>query len=375
MRFIHISDLHIGKKMSSFPLDEDQRHILREIVRIATEQKADAVLIAGDIYDSTTPASESFSILSEFLVDLSKAVPNIFMIAGNHDSADKLAYGGEIFERSGIHIASKYDGTVPRYTIGDEEKVDVYLLSYIRVADVRNRHPDEKIESYEDAVRIAVSRADTSGTNPKVIVAHQYVTYSGGRTERFDSEMQIGGQDNVDFGIFKEFDYVALGHIHGAQQVGRSCIRYCGTPLKYSKSEAEDSKSVTVVDMGADDVTVRTIPLTPLRGLRVVRGRIDEIIAAAKEEQDGRDDFIYAELTEYASDAMSRLRELYPNVLGVSDATEHSNVDGVTGPLEEFGSTTDIREEFAKFFKNQTGTELTETQKRIIEEVLEEVGY
>ncbi len=374
LRLIHISDLHLGKKMSMVPIEEDQRHMLRTVSELAEKESADAVLIAGDIYDSTTPANESYNLLSGFLSDLAEKGIKVFAVAGNHDSSDKISYGSELFRVSGIHMAGSYSGSLEAITLKgrDGTEADIFMLPFVKPSIVRNLHPDAKIDSYEDAVRTAVGTADLSGDRKKVLIAHQYVTSSGGETKRAESESFVGGLDNVDASIFDAFDYVALGHIHMKQCVGRETVRYCGTPLKYSKSEAEGEKTITIVDIG-DTVSIREVPIVPLREVRIIRGPLERLIDAAK-ECGGSDDFIFAELTEPALDAMQRLREVYPNTLNVTVVMPETGNGGVIESDEVFTESTDVRKEFEKFFRERTGTELTDSQKGIIDAKFEEVG-
>ncbi len=374
LRIIHVSDLHLGKKMSMIPIEEDQREVLSSIAGLAEKESADAVLIAGDIYDSTTPANESYNLLSGFLTDLAGRGIKVYAVAGNHDSADKISYGSELFRRCGVHIVGSYTGTLERQTLvgRDGTAADIYMLPFVRPAAVRNCHPDARIETYTDAVRTALGTADLSGPNRKVLIAHQYVTCGGGQLSRADSESFVGGMDNVDVSLFDGFDYVALGHIHMKQWVGRETVRYCGTPLKYSKSEADGDKTVTVVDIG-DDIAIREVPIVPKRDVRVIRGPLDNLIDAAK-ETGGSDDFIYAELTDQAMDAMQRLREVYPNTLSVTVVTPEQGSDDFLYSDEVYGENTDVREEFARFFSERTGTELTDEQKKMVDAGFEEVG-
>ena len=373
-RFIHVSDLHLGKKMSMVPIDDDQRHVLNFIAETAAKESADAVIIAGDIYDSTTPANESYNLLNGFLTDLAERGIAVYAVAGNHDSADKISYGSGLFRRCGIHIAGNYAGGIERMTAKgrDGTEVDIYLMPFIKPATVRNHHPDAGVETYTDAVRTALSTAELTGPNRKILVAHQYVTCGSGETRRTESESFVGGQDNVDVSLFDGFDYVALGHIHMKQSVGRDTVRYCGTPLKYSKSEADGDKTITVVDVG-DTIDIREIPIVPLRDVRVIRGPLERLIEAAK-EIGGSDDFVFAELTEPGMDAMQRLRDVYPNTLNVTVVDDNDTDGGFVYSDEMYDDTVDVREAFAKFFQEKTGNELSDSQRRIIDSTFEEVG-
>lgn len=269
MKLIHLSDLHLGKRVNDFSMLEDQQYILAEILQIIDREKPDGVLIAGDVYDKSVPSAEAVALLDDFLVRLSKRELRIFVISGNHDSPERMAFGGRLMERSGVHLAPVYDGRVEPVVLTDEYgPVKLYLLPFVKPSHVRRCFPEREIATYTDAVAAAVEAMGVDTAVRNVLVTHQFVTGAA----RCDSEeLSVGGTDNVDASVFDPFDYVALGHIHGPQQVGRETVRYCGTPLKYSFSEAGHKKSVTVVELGAKgSVTIRTIPLKPPAGQRAV---------------------------------------------------------------------------------------------------------
>ena len=278
MKFLHLADLHLGKRVNGFSMLEDQAHILRQILAILDDEQPDGVLIAGDVYDKSVPSVEAVGLLDGFLTELrARGVP-VLLISGNHDSPERLAFGGRVMDSCGIHISPVYDGALAPVTLQDAfGPVHVWLLPFVKPAHVRRWFPDADIESYTDAVAEAVAHMaiDTAARN--VLVTHQFVT---GGTRSGSEELSVGGTDNVDSGVFAPFDYVALGHLHGAQHIGRETIRYAGSPLKYSFSEARQHKSVTVVTLGEKgDVQVRTVALTPLRELREIRGSYDELTA------------------------------------------------------------------------------------------------
>ncbi|MCD8200587.1 MAG: exonuclease SbcCD subunit D, partial [Clostridia bacterium] len=258
MKFIHLADLHLGKRVHEQSMTDDQRYILDEITEITEKEAPAAVLVAGDVYDKGIPSTEAIGLFDDFLVGLSKKKIPVFVISGNHDSAERLSFASRLIETAGVHICPAYDGKTVRYTLEDENgPVNIYLLPFIKPANVRAVHGDAEIGSYTDAVRIAVSDMRVNTAERNVLVAHQFVTGA----ERCDSEeMTIGGLDNVDAGVFDVFDYVALGHIHSPQFIesGNKRIRYCGTPIKYSFSEVRQRKSVTVVELGGKgDIDVR----------------------------------------------------------------------------------------------------------------------
>ena len=271
MKLIHLSDLHLGKRVNEFSMLEDQQYILTEILHIIDREKPDAVLIAGDVYDKSVPSAEAVSLLDDFLVRLAKRKLRIFLISGNHDSPERMAFGGRLMEGSGVHVAPVYDGRVTPVTLADAHgPVNFYLLPFVKPVHVRRCFPEREIDTCTDAVAAAVEHMNVDPSVRNVLVAHQFVT---GAVRCESEELSVGGADNVDVSVFAPFDYVALGHIHGPQRVGRETVRYCGTPLKYSFSEAGHQKSVTVVELGAKgSVSVNTVPLVPMRDLAELRG-------------------------------------------------------------------------------------------------------
>ena len=314
MKLIHLSDLHLGKRVNDFSMLEDQQYILAEILQIIDREKPDGVLIAGDIYDKSVPSAEAVALLDDFLVRLSKRELRIFVISGNHDSPERMAFGGRLMERSGVHLAPVYDGKVEPVVLTDQYgPVKLYLLPFVKPSHVRRCFPEREIATYTDAVSAAIEAMEADTAVRNVLVTHQFVTGAA----RCDSEeLSVGGTDNVDAAVFDPFDYVALGHIHGPQQVGRETVRYCGTPLKYSFSEAGHKKSVTVVELGAKGaVTIRTIPLKPLRDLVELRGTYEELtLRAFYEGTSYPRDYIHIILTDEDDipDAVGKLRIIYP---------------------------------------------------------------
>ena len=276
MKFLHLGDLHIGKRLNNISLLEDQRYILGQILDIAREERPDAVLIAGDVYDRTLPPAEAVTLLDDFLTALAGEKIPVFLISGNHDSAERLAFGGRLLSEGGVYLSPVYDGELTPHLLKDEYgTVAVWLLPFIRPAHVRAVYPDAEITSYTQAVQTALAQA-APAADRQVLVAHQFVT---GAAPGGSEEFAVGGVENVDASVFDAFDYVALGHIHSAQEIrGAGTIRYCGAPLAYSVSEAGQEKSVTIAELGKKgEVTVRTVPLSPLRRLRKIRGSYEEL--------------------------------------------------------------------------------------------------
>ena len=277
MKLIHLSDLHLGKRVNECSMLEDQQYILGEILRIIDSEAPDAVLIAGDVYDKSVPSAEAVTLLDDFLVQLASRRVQTCLISGNHDSAERLSFGGRLMDAVGIHIAPVYDGSLAPLTLSDEHgPVDIYLLPFLKPVQVRRFFPDEDIESYTDAMAAVLRAANVDTARRNVLVAHQFVT---GAVPCESEELSVGGTDNVAVCVFDDFDYVALGHIHGPQKVGRETVRYCGTPLKYSFSEVSHKKSVTVVEIGEKgSVGIRTVPLVPRRDMSELRGTYNTLM-------------------------------------------------------------------------------------------------
>lgn len=373
MKFIHLSDLHLGKRLNEFSLIEDQEFILREIYSIISEEKPDFLVIAGDIYDKSVPSAEAVRLFDEFLTKAAGQTEHIFVISGNHDSAERIAFGSHIMEKSGIHMSPVFDGEVTPTVLSDEYgDFGVYMLPFIKPVTVRRFFPEAVIESYTDAVNAAVDAMDIDLERRNIIITHQFVTGA----QKSDSEdITVGGSDNVDSSAFDGFDYVALGHIHAPQNVGSRRIRYCGTPLKYSFSEAKQEKSVTVVEMQEKgSLEVRTIPLGPMRDMRVIKGSFDYICSKECSCQGSCHDYIHAVITdeEDVPEAMGRLRAVYPNIMSIEydnrrTRSSHSSMESADAdnrlPMELF-------EDFYKF---SNGGEMSPQQHEFIQSLIEKI--
>ena len=297
MRLIHLSDLHLGKRVNGFSMLEDQRYILKEILRIIDEERPDAVLISGDVYDKAVPSAEAVLVLDEFLCRLAQCKLPVLMISGNHDSAERVAFGGRLMERSGVYVSPVYDGAVQPIVLHDAwGEVRIYLLPFLKPAHVRRCFPDETIESYTDALRVAVGQMEIDAGARNLLLTHQFVT---GAARCESEELSVGGADHVDASVFDGFDYVALGHLHGPQSVGGEHIRYCGSPLKYSFSEAKQQKSVTLVELAEKgQVQVRTVPLVPQHDLREIRGTYLAVTEKSFYDGTATDDYLHITLTD-----------------------------------------------------------------------------
>lgn len=373
MKLIHLSDLHLGKRVNEFPMLEDQRHILLEILRIIGEEKPDGVIIAGDVYDKTVPPAEAVTLLDEFLTRLAGTGTQVYMIAGNHDSAERVAYGGRLLKKGGIHLSPVFDGKIePCGLEAGEEKALIWLLPFVKPADVRHAYPEEEKEvtDYTSALRTVIRHMGIDPAGINVLVAHQFVT---GAARSESEDVSVGGMDNVDASVFDGFDYVALGHIHGPQHIGKETVRYCGTPLKYSFSEAGHVKSVTVVTLGGKGgVQVRTVPLKPRRDLREIRGTYDELTLMKNYEGTATEDYLHVTLTDedYVPDALARLRTIYPNIMKLDYDNKRTRASSVIAAEEEMEKKSGI-ELFSDFYAAQNGQPLSEEQRKFSEELLE----
>jgi len=363
MKLIHLSDLHLGKWVNGFSMLDDQAHILRQILAIIDREAPDAVLLAGDIYDKAVPPAEAVGMFDDFLCQLARRQLQVFVLSGNHDSPERIAFGGRLMTHSGIHLSPVYDGAVAPVTLQDEHgPVSIFLLPFLKPAHVRRRFPEEEIESYTDALRVAIRAMHIDSARRNVLVTHQFVT---GASRSESEQLSVGGSDNVDASVFDGFDYVALGHIHGPQSVGRETLRYCGTPLKYSFSEADHQKSVTVAELGPKgSVTVRTVPLTPLHDLRRLRGTYMELTDRSRYLHTATDDYLHITLTdeEDVPDAIGRLRVIYPNLMKLDYDNTRTRSAGDPELIEHPEEVSPL-ELFERFYEAQNGQSMSPVQR------------
>lgn len=374
MKIIHLADLHIGKRVNEFSMIDDQKYILNQILEIIDKEKPDAVIIAGDVYDKQVPSIEAVELLDSFISDISKRKTTTFIISGNHDSAERLAFGSSLMAMGKIYISPVYNGKISKYTLKDDfGSANFYLLPFVKPSHVKRFFPDEKIESYTDAIKVVVDnlKLDTSEIN--ILIAHQFVT-GASRTE--SEEISVGGLDNVDASVFEDFDYVALGHIHRPQKIGTERIRYCGTPLKYSFSEVNDAKSVSIIEINSkEDFNLRTIPLIPKRDMRKIRGTYEELTTKTSYENTNTDDYIHVTLTDEfnVADAIQKLRVIYKNIMKLeydNMRTRESRKINLDDMVIENKNPLEI---FSEFYKLQNNKEMNDEQKEIIKKIMEEV--
>ena len=368
MKFFHLSDLHLGRRMYEFSLIDDQKFILEELLCLAAEEHPDAVVIAGDIYDRAVPSAEAVELFDSFLTELAGRRIPVLAIAGNHDSPERIAFGAGLMAPSGVFLSPVYNGYVEPVSLSDFGAVNFYLLPFIKPANVRRFYPEEAIESYTDALRCAVEHMNVDPSARNVLVTHQFVT--GGI--RSDSEdVTVGGTDNVDAAVFDGFDYVALGHLHGAQRIGRETLRYSGTPLKYSFAEKDQIKSITVVKLGAKgNVSVSSLPLTPRRDMREIRGTYIELTLRGNYAGTNTDDYIHAVLTDENDipNAFSRLQSIYPQLMKLDYDNRRTRTSVVISAEERRRTMTDT-ELFAEFFEKLNGQKMSAEQSGYVKAV------
>ncbi|MBR2411230.1 MAG: exonuclease SbcCD subunit D [Clostridia bacterium] len=376
MKFLHISDLHLGKRVNEFSMTEDQEYILTKIINIIDETEVQGVLIAGDVYDKTVPSAEAVELFDNFLVRLSKRGLRVFVISGNHDSAERIAFGGRLMDKSGIYMSPVYNGSVEPISLRDEYgEINIYMLPFIKPQNVKRFFPESDITSYTDALKTAVDSMKTDTKQRNILITHQFVT-GADRTESED--VSVGGTDNVDAAVFSGFDYVALGHIHRAQKcTGNEYIRYSGTPLKYSFSEAGDKKTVTVIDMKEKgSISLDFIPLIPKRDMAEIKGNYEELtLKSFWENTSYGEDYMHITLTdeEDVPDALTKLRVIYKNIMKLDYDNKRTRTMNEIGGAENVREKTPL-EHFCDFYELQNGQPLSEEQLSFMTELIEKTG-
>lgn len=373
MKIMHLSDLHIGKKVNEYSMLQDQIYILKEILRIIDNEKVETVIIAGDVYDRSLPPNEALELFDEFLYQLTSRNVNVFVISGNHDSPERISYGGRMMTENKIFLSPVYDGNVKPITLNDDYgEVNFYLLPFVRPADIRRYFPDENIENYTDAVKVAIDNMNVDFNERNILVTHQFVT---GAELSESEDIIVGGTDNVSGEVFDGFDYVALGHIHREQTVGKDNIRYCGTPLKYSFSEAKNIKSVTILDFNdKGNIEYSKIPLTPFRDMREIRGTYYELTLKSSYESTNTEDYLHITLTdeEDIPDAIGKLRSIYPNIMKLDYDNLRTRGSGTVDAIENIESKSPF-ELFADLFKQQNNQDMSEEQEEIMRNLIDKI--
>lgn len=373
MKILHLADLHIGKIIYEQSLLEDQEYMLKQIEKIIEKEKIEAVLISGDIYDRSIPPADAVEVLDKFLNNLIKILKvKVFIISGNHDSKERLNFGSKIFENDGLYIQTTYNGKIRKVEL--DEKINIYMLPFIKPIEVKQYFENEKIETYNDAIKNIIENEKLDKTKINILMAHQFVTSGTTNPETCESEtINVGGLDNVDASNFSEFDYVALGHIHGPQKIGEEKIRYSGTMLKYSFSEVNHHKSVVIIEIKNGKVDFKLEPLIPLRNMRKIQGPIEELVKKENYEGTNQQDYIKAIITneEAIYDAIGQIRKIYPNTLSLDILNSKSyNSDMNIENFEKIKEKSEF-ELFNDFYEFQNSVRLDEEQSEIIKKVIE----
>lgn len=376
MKIMHLADLHLGKVILEQSMIEDQRYILNQVIDVVKTNQIDAVLVAGDVYDKAIPNVEAVRLFSSFLARLYECGIKVFVITGNHDSKDRLSFGSELFIDNGVYIEGIFDGTLKKITLKDEYgELSVYMLPFVKPADVRKYYPNIEISSYHEAVKCIIDNTNIDTSKRNIIMVHQFVTASGVEIERSDSEsVSLGGIDNIDVSIFDKFDYVAMGHVHGPQKLIRDTVRYAGSPLKYSFSEVRHKKSmpiITIKDKG--DIEVELVPLVPVRDMRVIKGKLESLLDKDVVSMGNTEDYISAIITDedYIMDAIGKLRKAYKNILRLEYQNKRSSISAINKELNyndiEVLSEIDL---FKEFYKKQNNVDMDDVRISIVEEII-----
>nr|WP_314505924.1 exonuclease SbcCD subunit D [uncultured Lachnoanaerobaculum sp.] len=374
MKFMHLSDLHLGKRVNEFSMLEDQVYILNKIVNIIDEEKPAAIILAGDIYDKPIPPAEAVELFDDFLYKLSQRNLKVFIISGNHDSAERIAFGARLFDKTGIYMSPVYTGNISPIEMSDEfGKINIYMLPFIKPIHVRRYFPDTEISSYTGAVSTVIENMHLDTGIRNILVTHQFVT-GASRTESED--ISVGGSDNVNADVFRDFDYVALGHIHRSQSCGSEYIRYSGTPLKYSFSESKDTKSITVIDIKEKGtIKLDFIPLTPLRDMVEIKGTYDDLMLKSfYENTTYPNDYVHITLTdeEDIPDVITKLRVVYKNIMKLDYDNQRTRSNSEINLINDMESKSPL-ELFDIFYDSRNGQPLNNEQREFMESIIEDI--
>ena len=380
MKVLHVSDLHIGKRVNGMSMLDDQRYILRQILDIAEKHQVSVLLIAGDVYDKASPSAEAVTVFDAFLTDAVAAGLRVLAIPGNHDSAERIAYAQGLLEKQGVCLPPVYAGEVERVELEDEHgPVEFWLLPFLKPGDVRRFFPNEEIgDDYSAALRAVLGSCDIDQGKRNVVLSHQLVTAYGTAPDRADDEIKLGGMDNVDVSVYDAFDYVALGHVHRPQRVGRDTVRYSGSPLKYSFSEARYDKSAALIELGekkpGDDVgecvSFELIPLVPLHDVREVRGTLADVLAMGAES-----DYLHITLSDEHPqlDAMAKIHEVFPNAMMLDYDNVTVLIDRPQTQLTADPDNMDTLDLFGAFYESQVGNPLDDEQQDFARKLIAKV--
>ena len=379
MKFLHLGDLHLGKTLSDFDLIEDQKYILDQILNIADKESIDGVFIAGDVYDKSIPSEAATKLLDYFLINLAKKEIKVFMVSGNHDSDDRLNYGSALFASNQIFISAVFDGALHKQSFADgDTEIDIYMLPFVKASQIRHYFPDEVIENYDDAVRTIIRNTPINKEKKNILVAHQFVAGKGEDPALAGSEsvgtQSVGMVEKIGYDCFDDFDYVALGHIHSSQRVGRDEIRYAGSPLKYSLSEVSNEKSVPLITVSAEEkVKIELVPLKPMRDMRHIKGTMKELLDAKNVK--APEDFIYATLTDedIINDAMGVFQQVYPNTVRIDYDNSHTR-ETLQVDISRIAENKSFPELIGDFYRLMYGQEITEEEMDVMRTAAREAG-
>ncbi len=379
MKFLHLGDLHLGKSLGEFDLFRDQKYILEQILELAVKEQVDGLLIAGDVYDKAVPSEAATKLMDDFLKKLAEKRIKTYIISGNHDSDDRLGYGSSLFESNNIFISTRYEGVLSKYSLSDQYGyADIYLLPFVKASHVRHYFSDSDIRNYDDAVRCILNNTEIDVTRRNILVAHQFVAGRDidpdfGGSESIGTK-SVGLVEKIGYDCFDKFDYVALGHIHSPQRVGRDEVRYSGSPLKYSLSEAGNNKSIPLITMeNKGDVKIELVPVEPMRDLRHIKGKMSELLD--KDNVSNTDDFIYATLTEedVVNDAMGIFQQVYPNTVKIDYDNAHTreleHVD-----ISDIAENRSFTELIGDFYKLMYGCDITDEEMAVMLDAAREAG-
>jgi len=373
MKLIHISDLHLGKRLNEYSLLEDQEYILTKIINMIDDEKPEGVIIAGDVYDKSVPSAEAITLFDEFLVRLSARNLKVFIISGNHDSPERLSFANRLINQSGVYISPVYNGEISPVTLSDEfGNLSIFMLPFIKPANVKRFYPDEELGSYKDAVKVIVKSMVLDPENRNILITHQFVT---GATRCDSEDIAVGGSDNIDADVFEHFDYVALGHIHGPQSVTRKTIRYCGTPLKYSFSEVSHEKSVTVIELREKgNIEIRTLPLKSKRDMREIKGKYNDLMLKENYEDTNVDDYIHITLTDEDDIpyAINKLGVVYHNIMKLDYDNKRTRSNAVIAGAEDVKQRSPM-DLFEEFFEKQNNQKMNDKQRTFTSELIEKI--
>ena len=372
MRFLHLADLHIGKRLNEFSLIEDQKFIFDKILNIIDEKKIEAVLIAGDVYDKPVPSAEAVTVLNSFLNSLAKRNLKVFVISGNHDSQERIGFGAELISQSGVYMSKPFSGNVETHKIKDEYgEINIYMLPFIKPAMVKHVYEEADIDSYDSAMAYVMEQTKVDESERNLLIAHQFVRGA----DRCDSEeVSVGGIDEVSVENFKRFDYVALGHLHGRQKIGRETMRYSGSLLKYSFSEVKQKKSVAVLDLKDKDINIELRELNPLRDLRIIKGNIEDLICEGRDVEEGKEDYIQAILTDDGElmNPMEKLKAVYPNTMLITRERKRNVSEDGAVAKGEFRKKSKI-DLFKDFYEAYGSGDYTDKKENVLIDTIKDV--